>query len=165
MHREWMQASVAARSRVTGDNVALLDGAHLDVSGSTGGGTALIGGGYQGGDPELQNAARTFVSQSAEIRADALDAGDGGRVVVWADGDTRFHGAISAKGGSAGGNGGFVEVSGKAAARLRRQRRHVGQRCGRSVRCCSTRTTSTSLPHRLWAHRRMRRIRFRRTTA
>ena len=98
---------------VSGDKVALLDDARLDASGAAGGGSVRVGGGYQGGDADVRNAERTFVSSSAKIHADALDIGNGGQVVVWADGDTRFHGAISATGGAAGGNGGFVEVSGK----------------------------------------------------
>jgi hypothetical protein len=42
-----------------------------------------------------------------------VDRGDGGEVVVWASGHTRFAGDITARGGSAAGNGGRVEVSGK----------------------------------------------------
>ena len=106
-------AEMGGRITVSGDKVALLDGARLDASGSSGGGSVRVGGGYQGSDSDMRNAERTFVGQSAEIRADALDVGNGGRVVVWADGDTRFRGALSATGGVAGGNGGFVEVSGK----------------------------------------------------
>ena len=98
---------------VTGDKVALLDGATIDASGRAGGGTVLVGGDTHGANADVQNAERTFVASSATMRADALDSGDGGRVVVWADGDTRFQGSISARGGAAGGDGGFVEVSGK----------------------------------------------------
>ena len=47
------------------------------------------------------------------INADALANGDGGKVILWADGHTAYAGQISAKGGQTGGNGGFVEVSGK----------------------------------------------------
>jgi filamentous hemagglutinin family protein len=101
------------RVDVTGDKVALLDGAVVDVSGSAGGGAVRIGGDYHGDNPDVPNASRTFVASSATIAADALDTGDGGRVVVWADDDTQFHGSISARGGESGGDGGFVEVSGK----------------------------------------------------
>ena len=40
-------------------------------------------------------------------------SGNGGTIVAWSDGETRFAGALSARGGPAGGDGGFVEVSGK----------------------------------------------------
>src|SRR6185503_17655402 len=49
----------------------------------------------------------------AQIRADAITSGDGGKVIVWADDATRAYGTISARGGAQSGNGGFVEVSGK----------------------------------------------------
>jgi filamentous hemagglutinin family protein len=105
---------------VTGDSVRLAGTALVDASGATGGGTALIGGDLHGaaivdGDAALGNARTTVVAAGAQIRADALDAGDGGKVVVWSDETTAFHGAISARGGAGGGNGGFVETSGKGA--------------------------------------------------
>jgi len=99
--------------RVLGDKVALDGGASIDVSGAAGGGTALVGGDYQGSNAAVQNASRTYIAAGAAIRADATDSGNGGKVVVWADGDTRHSGAISARGGANGGDGGFVEVSGK----------------------------------------------------
>ncbi len=97
---------------VIGESVALREMAKIDVSGDVGGGTALIGGNYQGLGPE-PNAASTFVAAGASIASDAVTNGDGGKVIVWADGHTDFAGSISAKGGQLGGNGGFVEVSGK----------------------------------------------------
>ncbi len=100
--------------KVLGDKVGLLDQARIDVSGFAGGGAALIGGNWQGKGPE-RNAQLTFVGADARIQADALVAGDGGTVVVWADGITRFHGSVSANGGTLGGNGGQVETSGKGA--------------------------------------------------
>jgi len=54
-----------------------------------------------------------LVDGKSQIKADALTQGDGGRVIVWADGSTQFDGKISAKGGLLGGNGGFVETSGQ----------------------------------------------------
>ena len=98
---------------ITGDRVALVGNALVDVSGQNGGGTALIGGGFQGSNASVQNASRTHVGKDARIVADAITQGDGGTVIVWADGDTAFHGNISARGGALGGNGGFAEVSGK----------------------------------------------------
>ncbi|MEB3230212.1 MAG: filamentous hemagglutinin N-terminal domain-containing protein, partial [Leptolyngbyaceae bacterium] len=96
---------------VLGDRVALIDDAVIDVSGESGGGTALIGGNYQGEGPQ-HNALRTYVGPDATINADALTSGDGGTVIVWADEITRFYGDISAQGGTVAGDGGFAEVSG-----------------------------------------------------
>ncbi|MDO9361252.1 MAG: filamentous hemagglutinin N-terminal domain-containing protein, partial [Polaromonas sp.] len=99
--------------QVLGDRVELATGALLDASGHAGGGVVLVGGDYQGNNSAVQNATRTHVAAGTSIRADAIQSGNGGKVVVWADGDTRQLGSISARGGEAGGNGGFVEVSGK----------------------------------------------------
>ncbi len=98
---------------VTGERVGLLDGTSIDASGNAGGGTALIGGDFQGKNANIQNADRTYVANGVSITADALDSGDGGKVVVWANDITRYYGNISAKSGFDAGNGGFVEVSGK----------------------------------------------------
>ncbi|MBK6658036.1 MAG: autotransporter-associated beta strand repeat-containing protein [Proteobacteria bacterium] len=87
--------------------------AAVDVSGRTGGGTALLGGDLHGANPDIDNAERVFVGSQVSIKADASGHGDGGKVVVWADDSTRFHGKISARGGARGGDGGQVEVSGK----------------------------------------------------
>jgi filamentous hemagglutinin family protein len=98
---------------VLGDKVGLLDLASIDVSGALGGGTVLIGGDFQGKNPDIQNASRTYIGSDASITADATDNGDGGKVIVWADEVAGFNGAIRARGGAEAGDGGFVEVSGK----------------------------------------------------
>lgn len=99
--------------RLQGERVVLSARSRTDASGATAGGSVLIGGGFQGADPTMQNASRTAVLPGATIAADATLAGDGGRVVVWSDLFTRFRGAITARGAGAG-RGGDVEVSGKA---------------------------------------------------
>ena len=98
--------------QVMGEWVALLDNAFIDVSGDLGGGTALIGGDYQG-KGLYPNAQKTYFSVDSSITADAISSGDGGKVVLWSDDATYFKGSISAKGGSSKGDGGFVEVSSK----------------------------------------------------
>jgi len=98
---------------VLGERVALLDKAQVDVSGETGGGEVLIGGDYQGKNPDVQNATVTYVGEDTSIKADAVTNGDGGKVIVWANETAQIHGDISAKGGSESGNGGFVETSAK----------------------------------------------------
>ncbi|HEY9606536.1 MAG TPA: CHAT domain-containing protein [Allocoleopsis sp.] len=96
---------------ILGDRIGVT-GATIDASGSNGGGSVLIGGDYKG-QGTVPNASRTFVSRDTAIHADALNSGNGGRVIVWADQVTGFSGNISARGGSDSGNGGFAEVSGK----------------------------------------------------
>jgi len=106
-------ASSGGTVQVLGDRVALYGDASVDVSGDAGGGLVQIGGAFQGADPNVMNASDTFVGGGANINADARVNGDGGEVIVWADNTTQYYGEITARGGTADGNGGFVEVSGK----------------------------------------------------
>ncbi|MEJ1963385.1 MAG: filamentous hemagglutinin N-terminal domain-containing protein [Gammaproteobacteria bacterium] len=106
-------ASSGGTIEMLGERVGLFDHAVVDVSGEAGGGKALIGGDYQGKNPDVLNAQRTYVSTDATINADAGAYGDGGRIIVWSDEVTRFDGQLSARGGAFSGNGGFAEVSGK----------------------------------------------------
>lgn len=114
--------------QITGEKIGLFAGTRIDVSGDQGGGKAIIGGDYLGGrasdalmdELDLQREAQvvptaqfTYMDASAVIHADALNNGDGGKVVVWADNTTRAYGSITASGGATSGDGGFVEVSGK----------------------------------------------------
>ena len=99
--------------QVLGQYVGLFGNAVVDVSGDAGGGVALIGGDFQGSNPDVINARATIVAPGASIVADARTAGDGGRVIVWADEGTSYYGSLSARGGSLSGDGGFAEVSGK----------------------------------------------------
>ena len=98
--------------KVLGEKVGIVGKARIDASGDAGGGEVLVGGNFQGKGPE-RNADYTTVGGDAEILADAISAGDGGRVIVWSDRVTRFSGTIAARGGGASGDGGFAEVSGK----------------------------------------------------
>ncbi|MBU0688227.1 MAG: filamentous hemagglutinin N-terminal domain-containing protein [Gammaproteobacteria bacterium] len=97
---------------VLGSNEAQLNaGASLDASGSNGGGNVLVGGDKQGLNPAVVNAKTTYMDASSTIKADALDAGSGGKVIVWGNDVTSAHGIVSARGGANSGDGGFVETS------------------------------------------------------
>ncbi|WP_434687480.1 filamentous hemagglutinin N-terminal domain-containing protein [Pseudanabaena minima] len=96
---------------VLGDRVGLVS-ANFNASGAIGGGTVLIGGDYLG-KGIIPNSKITVVDQSSTIKADAILSGNGGKVIAWADDKTSFSGKISVRGGLNGGNGGFVETSGK----------------------------------------------------
>lgn len=106
-------AGTGGTIHVLGERVGLTGNAKVDASGQTGGGTVLVGGDYQGKNAAVTNARQTVLGRDAEIRTDAGLQGNGGKVIVWSDELTRAYGTISAKGGVQGGDGGFVEVSGK----------------------------------------------------
>ena len=97
--------------KITGENVALR-GAKIDASGTAGGGTILVGGDYQGGGTTPRSKTAS-VDATSKLTADAITAGNGGKVIVWADDATLFSGTITARGGVQGGDGGLVETSGK----------------------------------------------------
>jgi len=102
---------VAGRVVATAHQVSLTN-AQINASGDAGGGSVLIGGGYQGRNPGVPNADVLAMDAQTRISADAQTRGDGGLVVLWANSLTQAHGVISARGGTLGGNGGLVETSG-----------------------------------------------------
>jgi filamentous hemagglutinin family protein len=107
-----VSGTTGGKVQVLGDRVGVIS-ATINASGTHGGGTVIIGGDYKG-QGTVPNAQQTFVSRDSMLNASALQTGNGGKVIVWADNTTRFQGTIAAKGGAQSGNGGFVEVSGKS---------------------------------------------------
>src|SRR5262245_57765111 len=110
---------------VTGENIKLAS-ARIDASGRKGGGKVLIGGDWGGGNPNtslvknssaklesfvIPTATTVSVDAATTINASARGRGNGGKVVLWSDGETTFAGTILARGGAKSGDGGFVEVS------------------------------------------------------
>ena len=106
------QTGKGGNIELLGERVGVLDQARIDASGENGGGQVLIGGDYQGKNPDVHNAKATYVGKDTTIKADAKTHGDGGKVIAWSDNTTRAYGSISAKGGALSGNGGFIETSG-----------------------------------------------------
>jgi|GEM_PF-3842436 len=98
---------------VEGKNISLSGTSVINVSALKGGGTAWIGGGFQGKNSSLLNAETVTVAPGAVIRADATESGNGGQVAVWSDNTTVFGGQISAQALGGTGRGGQVEISGK----------------------------------------------------
>lgn len=114
--------------QITGEDIELAV-ATIDAFGWNGGGTVLIGGDVGGGQPNrtvipesvallgdqpLSNASSVSLSGDSSIDASATVSGNGGKVVLWSDGDTSAHGRIDVRGGELDGDGGFAEVSGHA---------------------------------------------------
>src|SRR5205807_1820641 len=83
---------------VTGSAVALKS-ATIDASGDAGGGSVRVGGDLHG-QGDIRNAQFTSISSDSTIKADAINTGNGGTVIVWSDELTNFSGAISARGGA-----------------------------------------------------------------
>lgn len=89
--------------RVDGDRLALIN-ATLDASGATGGGDIQIG----------KAAQRVFIDANSRILANTTGPeGDGGNMIIWSNESTVAAGTFEAQGGALGGDGGFIEVSGK----------------------------------------------------
>lgn len=99
--------------QILGEHVQIDSTARINVAGRNGGGSALIGGDYMGKNEQVYNSTVTEISPGALVEAQAIESGDGGKVIVWADQVNNFGGTVNAKGGQLSGNGGFVEVSGK----------------------------------------------------
>ena len=99
--------------KVLGDRVGLFDQSTVDASGINGGGQALIGGDFRGNNTSIRNATTTIVNRGTTIYADAIEAGDGGKVILWSDDNTFFGGDIFTRGGELAGDGGLIETSGK----------------------------------------------------
>ncbi|MCP3881742.1 MAG: filamentous hemagglutinin N-terminal domain-containing protein, partial [Sulfitobacter sp.] len=99
---------------ILGDAITLTDSAEVDASGFSGGGSIHIGGDFQG-QGDTPTAQTVSINQGASIKANATRSGDGGEVIVWSEGTTRYKGHIEAKNadGDAASQGGFVEISGK----------------------------------------------------
>lgn len=122
------QGETGGNVTITGRQISLGAGSLIDTSGILGGGTIIVGGDYLGGkatneqlaefgiskeSKETQTASHVQMAQGASIKADAIEEGNGGKVVIWADSELVFDGKISAKGGINAGAGGRVETSGK----------------------------------------------------
>jgi len=96
---------------IIGEKVGLING-EINASGYNQGGTFLIGGDWQG-QGIIPNALQTYIDQDSLINADAINNGNGGKVIIWSDDQTTFQGSITARAGINGGDGGLVEISGK----------------------------------------------------
>ena len=105
--RAWLSGSVSATgvhggSIATSANAVTAAGWQVNASGQGKAGDIRVGGGWQGKDATLANAATTTIGSDVSL----VNNGTGGRVVVWSDEKTVFGGAIEAPNSA-------VEVSGK----------------------------------------------------
>ncbi|MGK7932694.1 MAG: CHAT domain-containing protein [Microcystaceae cyanobacterium] len=96
---------------IVGNRVEARDG-EIRAIGNENGGNIRIGGDLQGLDT-IPSADVTIVDSDTVINADSQNEGEGGNIIIWGNSRTTFEGSISARGGLWGGDGGFVEISGK----------------------------------------------------
>jgi filamentous hemagglutinin family protein len=92
-------------------NISLID-SKIDASANDTAGNVYIGGSFQGKGP-LPNSVSVDVDSLTTIYAKGYDQGHGGKVIVWSDTITDIQGFINVSSGDYGGNGGFVETSGR----------------------------------------------------
>lgn len=111
---------VGGSIHLTGEQIGLFGGARVDASGDHGGGEILIGGDLHGGNAAVHHALRTYVGSDVEINADAIQHGDGGKVVVWSDEVSQVYGTLTARGGAFAGDGGLIETSSRGQVLLSR---------------------------------------------
>ncbi len=97
----------------TGADISVVAGTSINVSGQAGGGQIALGSDGSGvrGRADGMWSDTVSVAGSAQLKADALDSGNGGLVTVLSNERTVFAGSISARGGANDGNGGFAEIS------------------------------------------------------
>ncbi|VUD48870.1 Heme/hemopexin-binding protein [Thalassocella blandensis] len=98
--------------KLLGNKVGLSENAKVSASGAKGGGQVLVGGDETGANKSVRNAEFIFLGEDTHVNADAWQAGDGGRVITFAENTARIYGYLSAAGGERGGDGGFIETSG-----------------------------------------------------
>ncbi|MDM7951929.1 MAG: hypothetical protein QUV07_01755, partial [Cyanobium sp. CZS 25K] len=101
---------VGGRIAVEGESVSVRH-SRLDASGATGGGNVRIGGGIRGEDPTIRNASSLTADSNTTITADAIGAGNGGEVILYAKDNASLDAQLSARGGGESGDGGFIETS------------------------------------------------------
>ena len=103
---------------ILGDDVNILNGTLILADGDISGGQIKVGGGRRGEDGNFLNSINVTVGNGALLDASARDLGSGGEIIVFAENLLTFNGRAAVRGGYAGGDGGFVELSGKSKVNL-----------------------------------------------
>ena len=98
---------------LTGEHLQLDDGSLTTATGASGGGEIYAGGGKQGKSLEIGKAKKLSVAVNATLDASATIKGNGGTIMGISSDETYIGGVIKAEGGLTGGDGGFVETSGR----------------------------------------------------
>ncbi|HUU19208.1 MAG TPA: filamentous hemagglutinin N-terminal domain-containing protein, partial [Sedimentisphaerales bacterium] len=121
-----VETGEAGQITLTADGGQVTNTGTIEASGSKGGQVAMEGARVgqfgtvhadgivsDGGNVDLLASDVVALSSDSLTTANAGTNGDGGEIIIWADGITRFYGNIEARGGTESGDGGFAEVSGQ----------------------------------------------------
>lgn len=100
------------RIDVRGRRLAIGPRALVKANGPGGGGDIRIGG-DRGGKGPGRKADAVVLASEARIMADAIVSGDGGSIIIYGKENAEIAGALTARGGPEGGDGGFIETSAK----------------------------------------------------
>ncbi|WP_187411239.1 filamentous hemagglutinin N-terminal domain-containing protein [Saccharophagus sp. K07] len=106
-------AIIGGDIKVLGKNVGLFDHAKIESIGNNGGGQVLFGGAREGLNSQVRNAEFAYIGENTSIDVSATENGNGGKAIIFAEDSARIYGSLAARGGQHGGDGGFVETSGK----------------------------------------------------
>ena len=98
--------------KILGNKVGLFDSAEVNASGANAGGQVLVGGDKTGDNKKIRNADFIYLGENTAVKTDALINGNGGKLITFASDTARIYGNLYSRGGSEGGNGGFIETSG-----------------------------------------------------
>lgn len=97
--------------RLGGSSLTIQSGAEIRADGQTGGGRVFAGGGWEVGATSVLDSNCVSVECGALLSANAIESGDGGKVVITSGSQLSFDGRVQARGGNTSGNGGFAELS------------------------------------------------------
>jgi filamentous hemagglutinin family protein len=103
--------------RLAGHSLALEGESVIRADGATGGGRIFVGGGLVG-DASFMSSSCVTIDCGVLLTANALENGNGGQVVMFADKALTFQGRAQALGGASSGDGGLVVLTAKESLRI-----------------------------------------------
>lgn len=102
---------IGGEIRLGGSSLVITDDAVVSANGFAGGGHIFAGGGWSVTESGLLDSTQVTIDSDVLLEANAIQNGQGGKVIVTADENLVFLGSLSAHGGTTSGDGGIAELS------------------------------------------------------